>query len=432
MVIHRTKSGHIMSNNLTWSDGAFILELRHVLRNIYDPDELKKSHLMQLLAISEAESHESLQNILSSAVNALKPDSSLSSQSDAWRIYNILNARYIQQFQQDEVARSVGLSPRQMRRLDRLALMTLAEYLWTHYRRDTPLPHNSLLDTGIIEGIDVEGIPAGQPNELTWLEKTQAKEVISAQNLGWAIQKTIEPLARSLNISIENEIPANLPELVVKLLPLRQAVLTLLTTVLIHSHGGKILIRGKKGPQGDLITIDARQIFSDQPVPYSDLVESLKISHQLVELSGGELEVLPAVPSSGFERIALTLPTSGQIVVLVVDDNEDTLLLFQRYLAKSPYRYIGARSFVQAMEVIEQTAPDIIVLDVMLPEIDGWELLERLRENPPTQKCPIIMCSILPQEQLALMFGAAAFIRKPVTLEAILTTLDGLSEQLQL
>ena len=60
----------------------------------------------------------------------------------------------------------------------------------------------------------------------------------------------------------------------------------------------------------------------------------------------------------------------------------------------------------------------------MLPEIDGWELLGRLREHPRTGKTPIIVCSILPQEDLALALGAATLIRKPVSQSAFLLALD--------
>jgi CheY-like chemotaxis protein len=426
MVIHRTNSGHTESAGGSWSDETFVLALRHALRNIYDPDELKKSAILSLLSLGDSETSLSLQNILTSAVRELKPDSSLSSQSDAWRIYNILNSRYIQQFQQDEVARSVGLSARQMRRLDRLALMALAEHLWIHYRKDTQY---QATDPGLTSNTSIESNFGRQSNELAWLEQTQAKEVISPLNLTNAITKTIEPLTRSLNIAVEYAIPDELPDVVVKLLPLRQAVLTLLTTFVNHCHDGKIVMRAKAHLQYVRIQIDADCISAEQPVLKNEMIESLKIARQLVGISGGTIEVAPSLFSPGFDQIILSLPVSEKIVVLVVDDNEDTLLLFQRLLAKTQYLVIGVQNPNQAMAAIEHTIPHIIILDVMMPEVDGWELLERFRELPKIHDRPIIICSILPQEQLALMFGAAAFIRKPITQEVILRILDELSWQ---
>jgi CheY-like chemotaxis protein len=425
MVIHRTNSGHAESSGVTWSDETFVLALRHALRNIYDPDELKKSPLMRLLSLDELEAPPSLQNILTSAIRELKPDSSLSSQSHAWRIYNILNSRYIQQFQQEEVARSVGLSARQMRRLDRLALLALAEHIWTYNRKDTQ--HNPAPGAELTRAAILESNFDRQSNELTWLEQTQVKEVISTLNLATAITKTIEPLTRSLNIVVEYVVPDHLPDVVVKLLPLRQAVLTLLTTFLNHCHDGKIVMRAQPHSNYNRIEIDADCIFAEPPASKNDLRESLRIASQLVALSGGTIEIAPSLFRPGFDQIVLTLPVSEKIVALVIDDNEDTLLLFQRFLVKTQYLVIGARNFNEAMAAIEHTIPHIIILDVMMPEIDGWELLERLREFPKTHDRPIIMCSILPQEQLALMFGAAAFIRKPITQESILRILDELS-----
>ena len=72
----------------------------------------------------------------------------------------------------------------------------------------------------------------------------------------------------------------------------------------------------------------------------------------------------------------------------------------------------------------EESAPQVIVVDVMLPGIEGWELLGRLRTHPKTRDVPIIVCTILPQEQLALSLGAAEFLRKPINREALLSALD--------
>jgi CheY-like chemotaxis protein len=68
-------------------------------------------------------------------------------------------------------------------------------------------------------------------------------------------------------------------------------------------------------------------------------------------------------------------------------------------------------------------------LDAMLPGTDGWELLGRLREHPSTRHIPIIICTILPQEQLAHTLGAAGFLRKPVKQEEFLKLLDQLAKE---
>jgi CheY-like chemotaxis protein len=116
-----------------------------------------------------------------------------------------------------------------------------------------------------------------------------------------------------------------------------------------------------------------------------------------------------------------------QVVVFAIDDNADTLQLLQRYLAGTRYPFVGIRDPQQALALVEGLAPKIILLDVMLPGVDGWELLGRLREHPRLRGVPIVVCTILPMEQFALILGAAAFIHKPVSREALLAVLDRLS-----
>jgi CheY-like chemotaxis protein len=98
--------------------------------------------------------------------------------------------------------------------------------------------------------------------------------------------------------------------------------------------------------------------------------------------------------------------------------------LVQRYLSDTRYEFRGTTDPQAALAMAEELAPEIIVLDVMLPGVDGWELLGRLRAHPKTHHAAIVICTILPQEQLALTLGATDFIRKPVRRKDLLAVLD--------
>jgi CheY-like chemotaxis protein len=98
--------------------------------------------------------------------------------------------------------------------------------------------------------------------------------------------------------------------------------------------------------------------------------------------------------------------------------------LFHRYLTGSRYQFVGAQNARQALALAEATLPDVIVLDVMMTEEDGWMLLGQFREDPRFRGIPVIICTVVPQEQLALLLGAAQFLRKPVSQTALLTALD--------
>jgi CheY-like chemotaxis protein len=143
-----------------------------------------------------------------------------------------------------------------------------------------------------------------------------------------------------------------------------------------------------------------------------------------VELSDGT--VTAQADADMPPAITLNLRLAGQRTVLVIDDNADALQLAARCLIGSRYTFVGSRDPEQGLLVAARVAPCAIVLDVVLPGIDGWELLGRLRTHPATANIPVIVATILPQEQLALALGAAAFLRKPLSREALLTTLDEL------
>jgi len=85
---------------------------------------------------------------------------------------------------------------------------------------------------------------------------------------------------------------------------------------------------------------------------------------------------------------------------------------------------VGTRHPSQALSMAQELKPQIIVLDVMMPGVDGWRVLAELRQHPQTGRIPIIVCSILPQEDVALSLGASGFARKPISQERFLSALD--------
>ena len=148
------------------------------------------------------------------------------------------------------------------------------------------------------------------------------------------------------------------------------------------------------------------------------------MARQLLHLLDGQLEIESAQDIRRPFGLVLSLRVIEHVPVLVVDDNADTLQLFQRYLAGTRYLFMGTRDPLDALRLAETNRPRVILLDVMLPGMDGWQVLQRLLHAPSTQKTPVIVCSILPEEQLALAMGAARYLRKPVSQTDLLAALD--------
>ena len=104
--------------------------------------------------------------------------------------------------------------------------------------------------------------------------------------------------------------------------------------------------------------------------------------------------------------------------VLVIDDTEDNLFLMTALL-EDKYEMLLASSGKEALLIImSQAPPDIILLDIMMPEMDGYEVLRRIRQHPPTVTIPVIFLtalSTMEEEQLGLDLGAVDYITKPIS-----------------
>jgi CheY-like chemotaxis protein len=117
------------------------------------------------------------------------------------------------------------------------------------------------------------------------------------------------------------------------------------------------------------------------------------------------------------------------ITVLVVDDNADMIHFHRRSMAGTRYRILPATRAEGIFETIEATAPDAIILDVMLPDVDGWELLTRLHNDPATRLIPVVVCTVVRERDLALSLGAARYLPKPVRRRDIIRVLDEILPQ---
>jgi two-component system cell cycle response regulator len=103
--------------------------------------------------------------------------------------------------------------------------------------------------------------------------------------------------------------------------------------------------------------------------------------------------------------------------VLIVDDDELNIKLIKAMLKSENYRLLAALSGMECLEMVADVVPDLILLDVMMPGIDGFEVCRRIKQEGETRKIPIIMVSSSIGEKLrveAMEAGADGFLSKPV------------------
>ena len=106
--------------------------------------------------------------------------------------------------------------------------------------------------------------------------------------------------------------------------------------------------------------------------------------------------------------------------VLVIDDHPDIATLLREMLQPEGFRVEAAYHADEALEYLKTFRPAIILLDVMLPRVDGWELLSQIKKQASLRKIPVVVCSIVENRNLAFALGAADYVVKPFTKEKIL------------
>ena len=116
--------------------------------------------------------------------------------------------------------------------------------------------------------------------------------------------------------------------------------------------------------------------------------------------------------------------SAQQGYLLVVDDVPDILELLDAMLKFKGYRVVTARNGQEALACIERERPALIIADILMPKMDGFSLVNRLRLNPQTRDIPIIFLSatyVAPEDKaFALTIGVTRFIEKPVDVESFL------------
>jgi CheY-like chemotaxis protein len=116
-------------------------------------------------------------------------------------------------------------------------------------------------------------------------------------------------------------------------------------------------------------------------------------------------------------RVKLEKDQDKMPTILVVDDNQQNLELLQAYLEDMDCETVPARDGLEALEIIGEKSPDLILLDVMMPKMSGFEVCKRIKNDPKTSDIPIIMVTALNEFgdiERGIDSGTDDFISKPV------------------
>lgn len=151
----------------------------------------------------------------------------------------------------------------------------------------------------------------------------------------------------------------------------------------------------------------------------------LPLCRMLVELLGGELEV-ESEPGAG-SRFTFWVPQAqasparpaagaaeGRPRVLVIEDDPPALELIQKVLEAAGMEAIPARGGPEGLRLAREAHPAAITLDLLMPQVDGWEVLRELKADPLTRAVPVVILSCMDRKEKGLRAGADAFLVKPL------------------
>lgn len=124
----------------------------------------------------------------------------------------------------------------------------------------------------------------------------------------------------------------------------------------------------------------------------------------------------------------IALPTEAPILdgpgplAVVIDDDPDALDIYRRVLGRSGYRTRAASNGGDGLEMIRDARPDLVLLDIAMPEMDGWSVLTALKAEPELADIPVVVVSVTDNAERGMALGAVDWLIKPVSAEALTAT----------
>jgi CheY-like chemotaxis protein len=372
-------------------------QLQTVLLHLHDLGFLA-SHpvvddLVRWVARPTVRSGMHLRTLLLDLIESLRPTRPYDVVAPEWRHYVILSDRYVKQRPLWEIQQKLALGERQMRREHQRALAALSMLA----QQEAPPPDSETSAAPLAAAVQRLALV---PSHFALLELVEDVAHLVARTRGSLQEKNAQ----------ENDVPPLQVDIDPPTLKtftdrgiLHQLLLTL-AQFCAGSPGGAASMLSATRENGQ-VRIDFVSPCELQPLADP---ERAQLCDLLARALSCRLEWHP-------HSVSLLLPSSPRTrTVLIVDDEPAALELFRSYLAGLNYEVITESKAENVLSCVVASGPDLVMLDIMMPAMDGWEVLQRLRHMPTMRDVPIIACSVLNDANLAYALGATHFLKKPV------------------
>jgi CheY-like chemotaxis protein len=395
-------------------------ELHEALARLYDPDYQPSGAFCAAIGCDAQGSVLGVQTAILRAIESLKPPSNTPPTAHTRQVHDLLHNRFVLKLIQEETADRMHISRTSVHRAQRKAVHTLARVLWERSQAQGQATEVRLQEMGVQppseEASDTQAVD-WQSQVQRELASLQAKAPDTVSDVGGVIRSALEfvdPLTSERGVHIE--VRSLQPGLVATVHPvvLYQILISAVMRLARYISNGRIEVYARLEDGNVRITLTGA-VTTEGGLGEADLVGDIPLSQDVsieTNLDGAQAFVW------------IEASSVGKVTVLVVDDNEDMARFYRGATVGTRYHIVHITQGRGMLDALEAVAPDVIVLDVMLPDIDGWRLLMRLREDPASRSIPVIVCSVVREEGLALSLGAVRYLPKPVRPREFIQALD--------
>lgn len=386
----------------------FVQQVRDVLAHLYDTAYLQRHPLLTALVPSELSDPraraQSLRETTMQAIAALRPPAGVSPRDPAYRPYTILRGKYVEGMAGEVVQDRLAIGRRQFFREQQRAIEGIASLLWS--KRMGPAVATS---DSMGEALSEELAQLGIQSEAFALERVVREAIAATSSL--AADRGVH-----LALAVRGQPEAFADETIA-----RHLLISLFGALVRHCSDCRLEVTLAGEGRWVTLSVAGFAAAAEAAEAGEPLAQQLETQQQLAEHMGGQLS---ADDDDHGQTVCLLLPTGRKDVVAIVDDNPKTLHLFERYL--EPYRYqpLLIQDSSRALAEIRAAQADVVVLDIMMRDVDGWRILQSLRTDPGTRHIPVLICSVLNDAELAQSLGAAGYMRKPVSQAELVRALD--------
>ncbi len=268
-------------------------------------------------------------------------------------------------------------------------------------------------------------------------------------------------LVKDKPIKLVQVVEPDLPVVRADMTRVRQVLINFLSNAAKFTDEGAITVearraRSPKGIPEVMVTVsDTGPGIADSDrvklfLPFSQVDDSptrktggtglgLSICRSLIEMHGGRIGLLSSVVGQGsiffftlpYQEEEISSPSESHIV-LCIDDDPQVINLYERFLQPQGYKVIPHVDPKTAVAAAKQHRPFAITVDVMMPERDGWQVMNDLKSDPATRDIPVVVCSILEEEEKGFSLGAADYLVKPFVQEDLANAIHRLDRDGQI